>query len=905
MSTAIDFGVDQLELDEILGVSDLKNSKESPKPSLKEGEILNPFFVSLEGSTLRQTKMKEIYQNYDRAFLLCRANGHEKDDLSLLLKPTIMETDLEQLKSSVVLVQVELKLLKNKVHKQEAFLLNNHYLNLVNRKGYKLENPEEIVIPLMDLPEKMVDLYLSLYNNSSDLDALSKVLVMFEYFNCHEYAPTRAHLSERVLSLEDSDYWKQPYNCQLTITDSFEQREFQDYKVDQGIIATASGTKNGVTDPVGKEVMKSFGKKQGRYIDGIENFEKKEKFVDASDATVSKNHPYRLYFIDNREIPTSKSQVLEMFRVSHDQRATYDLFNSFLLSKTMCHLVLNNPGVLDLMAPTIKKFLPLYRYLLGYAWICMMTEEGIKKTWTKKTDRYVFDINTASKLPFFPYLHSNPHQNPYLPIMVGRDVLNPEENMNGLAMSRDFEHYGIDTLEGFRRKFNIFTTTRPEMNIFDGLECVEGTKRWKHFAVSGSAMPACVQKRTLLFNNVNLPMAQMPDDTWGRVFTEYYDGDIDLMCRVSSVFEFMDRVQYDVLPTIKNNLKKIHGKDLDDSIKVDSIKNLTIKVHPKYIERCMKDFSFDYVVKNLNSEQVKEDFYVEYVTLKTNMSKTQRRAHRNNPLYNDFFRINDQKEMDLQIISYDQTRANVHPVDSDIYVFLSDLDKTREYAPDEDLLMFRIRESIRFKITATPFLNHTIEVFRVSGDDFFSTVARFHLPCVRSYYDGENVYMLPSCVSALMTYMNQDYKYFAGIRDPCDILIKYMSRGFGTYLNPKEKTALLDYVSNKENKWADRLKVDKRSPESRREFFSSHPLDYHLFYPNAPDKRLARDMYANTEATRYVKTLADLKDMYRQMMGYGAEKHPLDLFQFTAVGDDGYVTPLKKWVLDATWEMLG
>ena len=87
-------------------------------------------------------------------------------------------------------------------------------------------------------------------------------------------------------------------------------------------------------------------------------------------------------------------------------------------------------------------------------------------------------------------------------------------------------------------------------------------------------------------------------------------------------------------------------------------------------------------------------------------------------------------------------------------------------------------------------------MFRIKDKDFFGTVARFHFPCVRAYYQGDNVFMLPSCITAMMTGLNIEYKYFAGIRNPVDIINKYMERGFGVLLNKFEINLMIEYNKN-------------------------------------------------------------------------------------------------------------
>ena len=59
------------------------------------------------------------------------------------------------------------------------------------------------------------------------------------------------------------------------------------------------------------------------------------------------------------------------------------------------------------------------------------------------------------------------------------------------------------------------------------------------------------------------------------------------------------------------------------------------------------------------------------------------------------------------------------------------------------------------------YFKREFEMFRFKGDDFYRIVARFHLPCVRSYYDGHDVHILPSALTAMFTNVNIDYKYFS------------------------------------------------------------------------------------------------------------------------------------------------
>ena len=63
-----------------------------------------------------------------------------------------------------------------------------------------------------------------------------------------------------------------------------------------------------------------------------------------------------------------------------------------------------------------------------------------------------------------------------------------KNNLLGIPNIKNTEYYKVDNLEGFKRKFNIFTTRKSDKNIFDGLDW-DGS-----IAVSGSVIPACVPK---------------------------------------------------------------------------------------------------------------------------------------------------------------------------------------------------------------------------------------------------------------------------------------------------------------------------------------------------------------------------------------------------------------------------
>jgi hypothetical protein len=87
----------------------------------------------------------------------------------------------------------------------------------------------------------------------------------------------------------------------------------------------------------------------------------------------------------------------------------------------------------------------------------------------------------------------------------------------------------------------------------------------------------------------------------------------------------------------------------------------------------------------------------------------------------------------------------------------------------------------------------TIDVFHV--DSILAVIVKYHFGCVRAWYDGTNVYVFPSFITAAMTGINMDIRWTSNRKDPRDGVLKYFQRGFATLLNHEDKTSLIDYIN--------------------------------------------------------------------------------------------------------------
>jgi len=867
--------------DDFFGDMRMDKDQETTIEELDEGLIYNPFFVSSDYKGLFGTSEFEIFSKFKRVIIICIKSGCNtpSTNLNIILNKVIKSSDLCELAKYYTLVFGSIKVLKNHFNKYVALLMDRHILNIFNSNNLELDT-QEIVIPMVDIREESVSILSSMFEPSYTFDTLVTCNILSKYYKLDSYINIE-RISKLFYNIKEAEYWNNKYHCDINLTTHFKKRIFK-YKepLNANIKAAIIDKKD--------NIIEAPSNNKTEY--NLSNIYRKTVYTDLSNAIRDKK--YTLYKIDNNILSLTKEKVNGLFKSISDHKLLFNLFNTFVISKTHCHLVLNNSFVLEKMQPFFKsKYLAFYNYLFAYPWTCMYLEECIMKTRTTRENRFVFDIDTASKLPFFPYCVDNIHYNPYCVLAVDEKILKSNCNNHGLAMIFDYQDYGIDTLDGFKSKFNIFTSGKSDFNIFDGLETIPGTNRWKNFAISGSIMPACIPKRSPLIDIVTDPSMSFTDKMC-RYFNEYYnESDIDVMCNSKSIFDFIDNISK-LIEIVKNNLAISTGKDIN--IEIEPVKTLLVMVNTAYIEEQMGDCgSVNYVIKNIESPEIKEKFHSTYYLDKLKKNTVYRKEKGKNPLYEYFYKIVSVDDMSIMITSYDCIKNNSYESDSDTYIYLNDIRPTDKQVPEnKNILVLKISENIKFKIRSE-YLPHSLEIFRTRYEDYFSVVSKFHLPCVRSYYDGETVYMLPSCITAMMTMTNMDYKYFAGIRDPIDIISKYKTRGYGTLINETEKTDMVKYHS-KGDKWGGMFTATG-------EMFGAKTLNDPIFKPNKYLKGYPEDGYKKIDA-KYVLTIDNIYEWYKKYCTYTPET--IDFIKLRPFNESGSIEPLKKWVLEASYDEL-
>ena len=261
-----------------------------------------------------------------------------------------------------------------------------------------------------------------------------------------------------------------------------------------------------------------------------------------------------------------------------------------------------------------------------------------------------------------------------------------------------------------------------------------------------------------------------------------------------------------------------------------------------------KDLTLDHILQNLNSCDVKEVLYEKYVDWKFNENSEYIKTDQwKDPKYGDFF--------------------NITHIESMIVILSSN---------NSDDEIFVCKENIKYNISSK-YLNHDFEFFKSKFEgSFFSTIGSFHLPCVRGFYNGKSVKLLPSCVTALITMINMDYKYFASTKsDPIEIINKYRNRGFAIILTDDEKIKFADYVIRVEKLNNLYGKINKKCENHINNIFGYKSINDKFFRPRITNKeyytkyRSVKDDY-NIKSTK-LKSVSELSLI--QLYNNFLEKH--------------------------------
>ena len=160
-----------------------------------------------------------------------------------------------------------------------------------------------------------------------------------------------------------------------------------------------------------------------------------------------------------------------------------------------------------------------------------------------------------------------------------------------------------------------------------------------------------------------------------------------------------------------------------------------------------------------------------------------------------------------------------------------------------------------------------------------------------------------------MTLINVDYKYFAGSKDPIEIVNKYRQRGYSLPLNDTEKIRLASYSVkvDKWNKLYDKPDIKVKTYINR--MFGYLPVKSTFFKPRRilseeyNKIKPVPDSYNDVDEQVIVNeqnTYLDLlKIIYPQINN---TDNIFKLCNLRVINNYGYINQIKKWYFDAIYE---
>ena len=844
--------------------------------SLDELLIDNPFINTQCVMTQWDSKL-ETYVNINQSNI-----KHYYDTIFLLVKKTAALVPIEfynlkvplhiikQVSSNLILYKTSIKILNNKTHFDSIVMLSDDQLKEYNIFNYILAT-KNIIIPIFNITYNNLIKYHEQYYSTNTLRHIYKVKLLNQYFKIEESNyNSNKFINQMISNLEESEYWSNPLNCKATWTTEFKNRSF-------------TFQTNRITDKtISQIIIKILNDKTTKAING-ENYmqsknSNKKNYTDIA-STINK-HQRNQFIKDRNNCVFSKNDINELFDVLNKQQK-FLLFTNLLISKKYAHLVINNEVILDLMKADIVKYKSLFRYLLSYTWIQLYMEECLQNSFTKTTDNHIFDINTASKLPIFPFIYEAPTLNPYMPILVAMYDLKPFNNIGGIpnynTPNDTLKPQGIVSLEEFKWRFNIFCTSNSENNLFENIDFEK-----YNIGITGSVITACIQKAHPLMSRFNAVTIQ---EKFNNYFNEYYAvSDIDIMMKTKCMFEFIDNVTK-IYHQIVANISKFSGLEKPP------------------VELCLNKISYLFVSEDF----IKENIYNlinDDISDKLNYIKEHIEEQHIKDLFKPHFLSEQLKYLSrmpkptYNSLDYPEIFNKEH----DFRIYINNNNNQNKYLKKIDMEV-----TYKYKITS-PHLNHALEIFPIKNNDFMGVVSGFHLPCVRGYYNDSNVFLTPSCISAHLTFMNIDYKYMVCGKDPIEIINKNRMRGFGTWLNKQEKTMAYKY-SEQVPFWNSLYNLAGLSKgQGLSDYGGFFNLNRNLFHPRLCNIDLYTDMgapYVNLEF-RYCNDLLPkklkLNDITDLSFITDTSHTPIiknfDWLQLTAINNTGNIVPLKKWVID-------
>lgn len=783
------------------------------------------------------------------------------------------------------------KLSYNNIHKNLKYEIEKNKLEKEFQTTINSDNNMINIIFISELNQRQLETYLKTYNNEPDnLREYAEYLSIIKY---NQVSINKLKVVNKFDSILDelSSFWEDSKNCEYSLNEKYMKRNFNTNFIE----------KNKIFD---NHLKKITSNKEENYMEDIEKEIKSQSLILAD----------KEYFLGNIS-DMSISELNELYQeIPCESEKTdylrYSFIANLLCSRTHCHLILNNKELLISAKPIFDKYKLVFKYLIGYSWITLIMEETNKYTRIKDDDRIVFDIDTVNNLPIFPFTYEDINQNPYACVLMDNKSIDLKNNCISLNMLRDYEkYYGVCTSEEFSRRLNIFVNGKNEKGILEKID-------WNTCAITGSAMTACGMKYNPLIDickSQDNPNVLSDEDLNTYYFHYYNNSDIDLICKHSKLFDFLDTVN-----KLKIDLEDIHGQ-----VNMSSVHTATVVISDEFIIYLLEDIqkylndktiSLEYIKKNYSKQEIKnyfyDNYYIPWKQEQVEMISITNTSHNKleNCVYLEHLTHVPREEFRIYFQDYESDAETHKKNDSEKYFYMSNLydkigyeeSKSKESDNcEKDKLVAKLSESLRFKLSTKEAGVKTFEIFRTMNQDFIGVVAKFHMGFVRAIWNGTTVKCLPSYITSMMLQISTDYKYFSSIRDPVEIINKYRSRGFGIILNDNEKRYMIYFntvkidINHPNTKWIEMYNVDNKVKASVNSIFGPRNINDNIFKPSKYFMGLENDCYQVVNSDILITFDGCFSSIINQNIA--------DIKKMKAISDSGFINPLDKDIIKYGW----
>jgi hypothetical protein len=911
--------------------SDFKDIKQVLQ---EEEESNNPLWVVNNASELEGLMPRNIEALDIHPIIVCLQDG-KSCDISLLKSPDLTPGQFALGIDLFSLVRMPSQIMEQHYAKAQGRYIDSKYLYLWNGNNIALSD-KEYVIAMPFISSSIVDRVRTLYPpqmTSVEIKELSQALTIIGE---REGSSAFKHLRLLGYAMNGGDYWQHDYNCFLTMTGWFINRNFE-YDKRRQLNLTTANEEDGKVEKKEDDEEESDKEKQEA---GIEDesvpetqtfavsftnaLSRRTVYVDGEHATRFRGgHMYESFPF----IPI-EDEFMTLWKAAINKRECYDILMRYLVNPSRAHMI-GNKRILTAISGMIQEYLPIVNYAWGYAWLALYLEECKMRYEITPESRCIIDLEAACELPVFPHIASDIHQSPYVSALVADSACN--KSPLGVRRPVDWVGAGICTPDELERNLNIFTTSHADKNLFDGVvwddEAAGITAR-----LSGSVIGACTPKMHPLVGGfktasntwndaINLYMIKYygrtsiknktksgshKKNTKASEINDRMLADLDIACKAPSIFKFLVWA-YANIERIRDNAIRFKILKKRSELKIRSVKTLYFYVTRKYLEREFPKHNIDELEKTIaTNAELRQHFYAMYVRMKGENNRKERAANKTHEGYEEHWRYVPESDMNLIMIAndYRELPGSVYG-DMEYYIRTKDtliptrIDSSKEISPEDNPVLVRFAENIKIQSYSTK-LNHDVEFYRMREENHARHVVRFHMPMVRGYYwmarDASGKMCMrgkfvPSCITAAMTMLCIDYKCFAGTKDPLDIAVKILLRGYGLLLNIDEIKQLAAY-------WKRSMRVKSLGASDA----VGENLDGVLFRMRS----IYNTMDQNADSPRkykYLKGHADLNSYASDKWGINPHSG-INPMYMKAIGTDGFVQPLNMSVIIDSFDIL-